>query len=155
MFFLLTFVGGCSGSTAGGFKISRITAILKIVTIQFEKIFHPSVVRSVKVNKIILHEEKQMETLYFFVITIFVIIIGILALQIVMPNLDPLTAVSAVVTCLSNVGPGITSTIGPDETYACFHPLAKIILSIVMLLGRLELYAILALFSRKFWRKFD
>jgi len=155
LFLLFTFIGGCSGSTAGGFKISRTTAILKIITIQFEKIFHPSIVRSVKVNKTLLPEEKQMEILYFFVITVFVIVIGILALQIVMPNMDLLTAASAVIACLSNVGPGITSAIGPNETYAYFHPLAKIILSIIMLLGRLELYAILALFSRKFWGKFE
>lgn len=152
---ILTFIGGCSGSTSGGFKIFRITALFKIITTQFEKVFHPSIIRSVRVNKILLPENKQMELLHFFIISIFIIFIGTLSIQALMPSIDILTATSTTIACLSNVGPGITSAIGPNENFAQFTPSVKLILATIMLLGRLEIYAILALFSRKFWKNFE
>lgn len=152
---ILAFIGGCSGSTAGGLKIFRIIAIFKILSAQFEKVFHPTIVRSVKIDGITWTDKKQIEVLHFFTITILILILGALILQIITPQLDLATALSASVACLSNIGPGITSSIGPCQSYAFFPTSAKILLSLFMLMGRLELYAILVLLNKKFWRKFE
>ena len=152
---ILAFVGGCSGSTAGGLKIFRLIAIFKILSAQFEKIFHPTIIRSVKIDGILWNDKKQIEVLHFFTLTIFILILGALILQIITPQLDLATALSASVACLSNIGPGITSSIGPCQSYAFFPTAAKLLLSLLMLLGRLELYAILVLWDKKFWRKFE
>lgn len=152
---ILTFIGGCSGSTAGGFKVFRVVALFKIILDHLEKVFHPNVVRSVRIDKILWDDKKQLEILQFFTLTIGLVILGTLALQITMPQLDFLTALSATIAGISNVGPGLTPSIGPCQTYAFFSDSAKFIFSILMLLGRLELYAIVALFSKKFWQKFD
>lgn len=152
---ILTFIGGCSGSTAGGFKVFRVVALLKIVLDHLEKVFHPNVVRSVRIDKVLWDDKKQLEILQFFTLTVGLIVLGTLALQIAMPQLDCLTALSATIAGISNVGPGLTTSIGPCQTYAFFSGSAKFIFSILMLLGRLELYAIVALFSKKFWQKFE
>ncbi len=152
---ILTFVGGCSGSTAGGFKVFRVVALFKIVLDHLEKVFHPNVVRSVRIDKVLWDDKKQLEILQFFTLTVGLILLGTLGLQIAMPQLDFLTAFSATIAGISNVGPGLTSSIGPCQTYAFFSSSAKFIFAILMLLGRLELYAIVALFSKKFWQKFE
>ena len=152
---ILAFIGGCSGSTAGGLKIFRLVAIFKILSAQFEKIFHPTIIRAVKIDGILWNDKKQIEVLHFFTLTIFILILGALLLQMITPQLDLATALSASVACLSNIGPGITSSIGPCQSYAFFPTAAKLLLSLFMLLGRLELYAILVLWDKKFWRKFE
>ncbi len=151
----LAFVGGCSGSTSGGLKIFRFTAIFKILSAQFEKIFHPTIIRSVKIDGILWTDKKQIEVLHFFTLTYIILASGTLILQIITPQLDLTTSLSASISCLSNTGPGITSSIGPYQSYVFFPPLAKLLLSLFMLLGRLELYAILVLLNKKFWKRFE
>ncbi len=148
-------VGGCSGSTAGGLKLFRVLALFKILTAQFEKNFHPSIVRSVRFNQRAWDESGQMKILLFFTLSIWILFFGTFALQLLMPSLDFLTALSTCVAHLSNVGPGITATVGPLQTYSAFSPSAKILLSMLMLIGRLELYAILVFCSVRFWKKFE
>lgn len=152
---ILAFIGGCSGSTAGGLKIFRIIAVFKILSAQFEKVFHPTIVRAVKIDGTVWTDKKQIEVLHFFTLTILILIFGALILQMITPQLDLATALSASIACLSNIGPGITSSIGPCQSYAFFPTAAKLLLSLFMLLGRLELYAILVLLNKKFWKKFE
>ncbi|MDR2396838.1 MAG: TrkH family potassium uptake protein [Puniceicoccales bacterium] len=152
---LLMFIGGCTGSTAGGFKVFRLVALCKILLTHLEKIFRSNVVRVLKIDGVLWNERKQLDLLYFFALNLLVISISVIFLQILMPSIDFLTNVSAIVASLSNIGPGLTSLIGPDATFVTFPPSAKILLSALMLLGRLEIYAILVLLTPKFWKRFD
>jgi trk system potassium uptake protein TrkH len=152
---ILMFIGGCTGSTAGGFKVFRLVALCKILLTHLEKIFRSNIVRILKIDGVLWNERKQLDLLYFFALNLLVISISIIFLQMLIPSIDFLTNMSAIVASLSNIGPGLTSLIGPDTTFVPFPSAAKILLSALMLLGRLEIYAILVLLTPKFWKRFD
>ncbi|MDR2769368.1 MAG: TrkH family potassium uptake protein [Puniceicoccales bacterium] len=152
---LLMFIGGCTGSTAGGFKVFRMVALCKILLAHLEKIFRSNIVRILKIDGVLWNERKQLDLLYFFALNLLVIFISVIFLQILIPSIDFLTNVSAIVASLSNIGPGLTSLIGPNATFLSFPSSAKILLSALMLLGRLEIYAILVLLTPRFWKRFD
>ena len=152
---LLSFIGGCSGSTAGGLKVFRITAIIQIIGSRLEKTFHTSVVRTLKIGRTIWDKDKQIDVLQFFTLTLFIIFTGVLLLQWAMPRLDFSTALSISVANLSNVGLGAISSPAMHQNVGVIPDAALFVMSLLMLLGRLELYAILVLFSKKFWKHFE
>ncbi|MDR0755765.1 MAG: TrkH family potassium uptake protein [Puniceicoccales bacterium] len=152
---MLMFIGGCTGSTAGGFKVFRLIALCKILLAHLEKIFRSNIVRILKIDGVLWNERKQLDLLYFFALNLLVMLIAVVFLQLLIPSIDFLTNVSAVVASLSNIGPGLTSAIGPNATFVSFPPAAKVLMSALMLLGRLEIYAILVLLTPKFWKRFD
>jgi trk system potassium uptake protein TrkH len=147
--FMLLFLGGCAGSTAGGIKFVRHLTFIKNSWLEFKRLIHPRAIVPLMINgdrvtgRIITH------IMNFLLIYLFTFVLGSLALSIM--GYDLPTSFGAVATCLANVGPGIGS-VGPLDNFAFFSPAAKIFLSFIMLLGRLELFTILILFTPFFWR---
>lgn len=152
---LLMFVGGCSGSTAGGIKIIRVWVAFKVLWMQVEQVFRPHVVRPVQVGRATVELELRLAVLaYVLIIALFFAggTIAILLLeQLGGQPCDLTTAASACAATLCNVGPGLAQ-VGAVENYGWFTAPAKLLMCLLMALGRLEVFAIIVLFSRRFWR---
>ena len=149
-FLILMFIGGCAGSTACGIKIFRLQMLLVFLKNQIKKLISPNSVIIVKYNNQKISDDfmKSVITFIFSFLLIFVIIALLLSLS----GLDFLTAISGAASAISNVGPGLGDMIGPDGNYKNVPDVSNWILSLGMLLGRLELFAILVLFFPSFWR---
>lgn len=148
--FLLMFMGGCAGSTAGGLKVSRVMLLFKLIKKDISRLLHPRSVTAVKL------EGKPVDnnTLYG-VSTYFAIYIVLILGTFLFISFEPLSFesnFSAAVSCINNIGPGFDQT-GPMEGYAVYSNFSKFILSIAMLLGRLEIYPVLLAFYPKTWSK--
>ena len=148
--FLLAFVGGCAGSTAGGLKIVRFILLFRLIPIQFRKMLHQNAIITVKLNKNFVNEERMYKTLAFFMIFLCVYTAGVFLLMI--SGFDFPSAVSASISCLANLGQGFELT-GTASNLAEISTVGKYICVFLMLLGRLELYSVLILFSPTFWKK--
>lgn len=148
---LLMVIGGCAGSTAGGVKIVRIIAATKIGLVQIEKTYRRHVVRTVRVNGKPLPAEDQEGVLVYLLVLGMVLFGGVLAVALFEPSTSLEGIVSAVAACAFNIGPGLAE-VGPMSNFANLHSVTKLLLAFIMVLGRIELFAILALFSRALWR---
>jgi len=149
-FLILMFIGGCAGSTACGIKIFRIKILFTFLKNELKKIIYPRGIFIIKYDNNNL-DDKFMSSIISFIylyITIFFIITALLSLS----GLDFITSISAAATSISNVGPGLGNIIGPNGNFSLLPDVSKWILSIAMILGRLELFAILVLFLPSFWR---
>jgi trk system potassium uptake protein TrkH len=146
--FLLAFVGGCAGSTAGGMKVVRFILFLRTIPVQIKKLIHQNAVIRVRINEQNVAEDKMFRTLSFFIIFLCVFTAGAFLLMIC--GLDFTSSVGASVACLGNTGPGLGS-VGPANSFVAVPAAGKWVCSFLMLLGRLELYSILILFSPSFW----
>ncbi len=149
-FLFLMFIGGCAGSTACGIKIFRLQMLLIFLKNQIKKLISPNSVIVVKYNnqKISDNFIKSVITFIFSFLFIFLLLAVLLSLS----GLDFLTAISGAASAISNVGPGLGDIIGPNGNYKTIPDVSKWILSFGMLLGRLELFAVLVLFFPSFWR---
>ena len=151
IFFLtLMFIGGCAGSTTCGIKIFRIQILYIFIANQLKKIIYPNGIFLIKYDKNTI-DDKFMASIISFIflyLVIFFLITAFLSLS----GLDFVTSISGAATSISNVGPGLGSTIGPNGNFANLPQVSKWILSLGMILGRLELFAILVLFLPSFWR---
>jgi trk system potassium uptake protein TrkH len=151
IFFLtLMFIGGCAGSTTCGIKIFRIQILYLFISNQLKKIIYPKGIFLIKYDKNTV-DNKFMASIISFIflyLVIFFLITAFLSLS----GLDFITSISGAATSISNVGPGLGSTIGPSGNFSTLPELSKWILSLGMILGRLELFAILVLFLPSFWR---
>jgi len=147
--FVLMFIGGSSGSTGGGIKNIRILVLVKLVKREVTRIFHPRAVIPIKIGDKAAPREMVSGITSFFVLYILIFVIGTLVIS--LENISLESAASAVAVTLGNVGPGFGS-IGPTETFAGFSNFSKLFLSLLMLLGRLELFTIIALIAPKAWR---
>jgi len=151
IFFLtLMFIGGCAGSTTCGIKIFRIQILYLFIANQLKKIIYPKGIFLIKYDKNTV-DDKFMASIISFIflyLVIFFLITAFLSLS----GLDFVTSISGAATSISNVGPGLGSTIGPNGNFASLPEISKWILSLGMILGRLELFAILVLFLPSFWR---
>ena len=141
--FLILFIGGCSGSTAGGIKIYRVILFFKSIIYELKCILTNSIITSVKVNNSTVENDILKKTLTFIGIYFLFFILG--GLLLFASGMDCLTAFSASISCISNIGPGL-GEIGPTDNFAHFNSFAKVTCSILMILGRLEFYTLLALF---------
>ena len=150
----LMVIGGCSSSTAGGIKVIRLVAAFRMASQSIEKTFRVNVVRPLRLNGKVFDENARESLTSFLILTALVVMIGIMGFSILQPSCDIETGVSAVFSCLFNIGPGL-GQVGPMSNFAFLHDITKIGLSMLMLLGRLELYALLVLFSPSLWRKFS
>lgn len=147
---LLMFIGGCSGSTAGGITVGRIRIIFSMAAIELKRLIHPRGVFSIRYGNRSLSDEVVVNVLeYFF---LHMLLFGVASLLIVHLGSDYLTAFSGVAATLGNIGPGLGS-VGPAGNFAAVSDLSKWIFSFLMLLGRLEIYTVLVLISPAFWRK--
>jgi trk system potassium uptake protein TrkH len=150
VFFYLTFIGGCSGSTSGGLKIFRLQVAYVLLKANLQQLVHPRAVIKQQYNGHNLDEEIVRSILafsFFFGITI-----GLIALGLALMGLDWVTALSGAATAVGNVGPGLGPIIGPAGNFSSLPDAAKWLLSLGMLLGRLEIITVLVLFTRAFWR---
>jgi len=148
---VIMFIGGCAGSTTGGIKIFRLQLLFRGAKAQIKKLTQPHAVLMMRFNGKTVTENTYNSIMGFFFMYIFLFILSAISLSFF--NLDFLTSFSAAASAISNVGPGIGETIGPLGTYASIQNGAKWILSFTMLIGRLEIFTILVLFSFNFWKK--
>ncbi len=151
-FLILMFIGGCAGSTACGLKIFRIHILYKFFVMQLKKYIYPRGVFVLKYGDNALNEKfiSSIISFVFLYIIIFFIITALLSIS----GLDFITSVSGAATSISNVGPGLGGMIGPNGNFSLLPDFSKWILSIGMILGRLELFAIIVLFIPSFWRRY-
>ena len=150
-FLVLMFIGGCAGSTACGLKIFRIHILYKFFVMQLKKYIYPRGVFVLKYGENVLNEKfiSSIISFVFLYIIIFFIITTLLSIS----GLDFITAVSGAATSISNVGPGLGGMIGPSGNFSLLPDFSKWILAAGMILGRLELFAIIVLFIPSFWRR--
>lgn len=151
---ILMIMGGCSGSTAGGIKIVRIVVAAKAIILNIERSFRPRVVRAVQMNKAPLDNTAVQGIMTYLVMAGLLFILGLLTLALVQHDISFMGSVTQLLACLFNIGPGFAE-VGPIETFAFLNDYSKIILSFAMIIGRLEFYAILALFAPSLWKGFS
>ena len=149
-FLFLMFIGGCAGSTACGIKIFRLQMLLIFLKNQIKKLIYPNSIIISKYNDQKISDPFINSVLIF--IFSFLFIFFIISMLLSISGLDFLTSISGAASAISNVGPGLGEMIGPNGNYNAIPGVSKWILSIGMLLGRLELFAVLVLFFPSFWR---
>lgn len=147
--FLAMFFGGSTGSTAGGIKMVRHVVLYKNFSRMIKRMVEPRAIIPLKLNGITVSDDSNNTILSFIFLYILLFTIGSVTLLFI--GIDIETAASSVATCMAGIGPGI-GTVGPASNFAHLHDIAKMILSILMITGRLEIYTVLVLFSRNFWR---
>ena len=147
---LLIPMGGTAGSTSGGIKTIRLHIMVKNIYYEFKRVMHPKAIRPVRINRRIVSENTLSNTYVF--LSIFLIITIVSTIVLMVCGVSPSEAFGCSLASIANVGPSLGS-FGPVETYAILPDLAKWVLSIVMLIGRLELFTILILFLPSFWKK--
>ena len=150
IFFLLMFVGGCSGSTTGGIKIYRLQVASLLTRSHLLHLISPSRIVTLMYNGRRLPEDVPFSVVAF--LALYMTTIGIFTVILTAMGLDLVTALSSATTAVSNVGPGLGDIVGPAGNFAGLPPAAKWVLSFAMLLGRLELFTVLVLFRPEFWR---
>ena len=149
-FLLLMFIGGCAGSTACGIKIFRLQLLMIFLKNQTKKLISPHSVIITKYNNQKISDEFITSVIIFIFTFLFIFLI--IALLLSVSGLDFITAISGAASSISNVGPGLGDLIGPNGNYKDVPNVSKWILSTGMLLGRLELFAVLVLLFPSFWR---
>ena len=149
-FLFLMFIGGCAGSTACGIKIFRLQMLLIFLKDQIKKLIYPNSVIITKYNNQKISDD-FIKSVIIFIFT-FLFIFLIIAMLLSISGLDFITSISGAASSISNVGPGLGDMIGPNGNYKTLPDISKWILTIGMLLGRLELFAVLVLFFPSFWR---
>lgn len=148
-FFLLLFVGGCAGSTGGGIKVVRHYLLVKNGFSELRRLIHPRAVIPVRYNNQSVPNEIISNVMAFFLFYIFIFVIGTMVMSLV--GLDFLSAMGSVATSIGNVGPAIGS-VGPSFNFSHIPDFGKWFLSFLMLMGRLELFTVLLIFSPAFWK---
>lgn len=150
LFFLLTFVGGCTGSTSGGLKAFRFDILGLALKVYLQRLVYPHGAFAVIYNGRTVGGDVFAGVLLFM--GLYVITVAVTSVLLAMTGLDLVTAVSGAATAVGNVGPGLGTIIGPAGNFSSLPDTAKWLLSAAMLLGRLEFFTVLALFSPRFWR---
>jgi len=149
-FLFLMFIGGCAGSTACGIKIFRLQMLLIFLKNQVKKLIYPNSVIITRYNNHKISDDFIRSVIIFIFSFLFIFLI--IAMLLSISGLDFVTSISGAASSISNVGPGLGEVIGPDGNYKNLPDLSKWILATGMLLGRLELFAVLVLFFPSFWR---
>jgi len=159
---LLMFVGGCAGSTGGGIKVVRFMLFAKVVRLEIEQAFRPNVVRPLRIFGTMVDNSLRHEVVVYFSLILLIFISSWMLLAAIEPDTQwqreghsqsekLLDCASAVASSLNNIGPGL-GVLGPAQNYSSFSAPGKLLLTLLMLLGRLELFAILVLLVPSFWR---
>lgn len=145
------FVGGCAGSTSGGIKSVRCVMLLKVVKNEFMQMLHPRAVLPLRVGDSNVPQQKRVTLLAF--LTVYLIMALICAFTMILADVDHTNAITITVSTLSNVGPTLGTEIGPTMSWDDLPDFAKWICSILMLMGRLEIFSVLIIFTPAFWKK--
>jgi len=141
--------GACAGSTSGGIKVIRVALLAKAVRRAMGRMIHPRMMQSIKLEGKPVHDDLPQGALAFLAAYIAVAALGLLAVS--LDNFDLATSFSAVLSCVSNIGPGF-GRIGPMGNFAPFSEASKLVLSVIMIAGRLEIFPVMLLFSRRMWK---
>lgn len=150
----LMYVGACAGSTGGGIKVIRILIAFKVMLASVERIFRPTAVRPIKVGRVPIDPDVRLDTVVYVLGILILSAAGGILIMIFEdgnPKGDMLTCFTASVTTLNNIGPGL-AMVGPTENFGGFSAPSKMLMSLLMALGRIEVYAIFVLFVPRFWR---
>lgn len=147
---LCMFFGGCAGSTASGFKCARGVIALKILRNEVRRMVHPKALLPVKVNNTSVHSPSQITLLAFFIA--YIILCFTAYFIMILAGVDSTNSITIALSCGSNVGPTLGLEIGPTMSWSILPPLVKWILSGLMLMGRLEIFTVLVIFSPSFWK---
>ena len=147
---LLMFVGGCAGSTGGGIKVSRFIILFKSYLLELKQLILPSRVKRIWLEGKAVSDQTVHSVLVFFQVYLIITFLSVLVLT--RDGGDIVTNFTASLACISNVGPGL-GAVGPTANYAFFSDLSKLLLSLEMLLGRLEIFPVLFLFAPSVWRR--
>jgi trk system potassium uptake protein TrkH len=150
MLFVLTFIGGCAGSTAGGIKIFRVQVLFANARLQFRRMLHPHAVLIPRFEGQTVSEAAAESVLGF--LFVYILSFALLAMALALVGMGFVPALAAAAASLANLGAGISPDVGPLSSFAPLPEAAKWLLSAAMLFGRLELFLLLALFSRDFWQ---
>ena len=150
-FLILMFIGGCAGSTTCGIKVFRVHILYYFIRNQLLKIIYPRAIINLKYNNNKV-DDKLIASIISF-IYLYILIFFVLASLLTLTGLDFITSISGAASSLSNVGPGLGNEIGPNSNYSGIPDQSKWLLSFGMILGRLEIFAILIIFLPSFWRK--
>ena len=142
------FIGGCASSTGGGIKVSRIIICIKLIRRYFSMRIHPNRISKITMNRMEISTDVAIKTTGFIFTYIAVLIIGTLIIS--LNGLGFITSFSCAASCLANVGPGF-GLIGPAFNFTALSQFSRLICSFLMIIGRLELYTIIVLFSRHYW----
>ena len=150
---VLMFIGASAGSTGGGIKVVRIMTAVKVMLAELEHVYRPRVVRSVKIGKVVVDPILRLNTLVYLVAIAVLFALGTIALMLLesASGIDITTAATASVATLNNIGPGL-ARVGATQNYAWFSDPSKIVMCVLMVLGRLEMFTILVMFTPRFWR---
>jgi trk system potassium uptake protein len=148
LIFIMMFSGGSTGSTSGGIKMARHLIVLKNIKSVFVRLNHPKALAAIKLNGKVVNESTNISIVSFVILYLFLFIIG--TTIVVAAGSDPVTSASSVATCMAGIGPGL-GTVGPMNNYAHLPEISKIVLSFLMIIGRLEIITVFALFTRSFW----
>jgi trk system potassium uptake protein TrkH len=146
---ILMFIGAMGGSTGGGMKVARIILLVKYAATETRRMLHSRAIIPIRIGDRYIGEDVVRNTLGFFLF--YISIFGITALILTTLNLDIESAIGAAASAIGNIGPGL-GAFGPTDNYALLHPMGKWMLTFCMLLGRLEIFTIMVLFSRTFWK---
>ncbi len=150
---IVMFLGGCAGSTAGGLKMNRIILFLKVTAQELVKSFRPKQVFSLKLNGQQLDTEIRGRTTFYLVLAAFIWLVGAVLFSLLEPEMDLQTSIGTVTAMMFNIGPGF-GDVGPTENYSHLHASTLFLGSLLMTLGRLEIFAVLVLFMPSLWRKY-
>ena len=149
LIFIMMFSGGSTGSTSGGIKMARHLIVLKNIKRIIIRLTHPKALFPVKLNGNMVSETTNISIISFVFLYLFLFMTGTVILAV--NGADPVTSASSVATCMAGIGPGL-GTVGPMSNYSAIPHLSKIVLSLIMLIGRLEIITVFAIFSRSFWK---
>jgi trk system potassium uptake protein TrkH len=146
---ILMFIGGMGGSTGGGMKIIRVLLLVKYAATETRRMLHARAIIPIRIGNRYISEDVVRNTLGFFLFYLTIFAIATLILTTL--NLDLGSAIGAAASALGNVGPAL-GNFGPTDNYALLHPIGKWLLTVLMLLGRLEIFTVIVMFSRTFWK---
>jgi trk system potassium uptake protein TrkH len=149
--YILMYIGGSVGSTSGGIKVLRFYALIKFALVEINRLIHPQAIIPIRIGDTVIDKKTMMNILGFFFAMVIVNLMGVLLIT-TFDTVDFHTALGAVAGTYNGVGPGF-SMCGPMDNFAFFSPASKMVLSSLMLLGRLEIFTILIIFLPAFWKK--
>jgi trk system potassium uptake protein len=149
LIFLMMFSGGSTGSTSGGIRMARHLIVLKNINNVFIKLNHPKSISFIRLNGKSVTENTNISILSFVVLYLFLFVLG--TIIIVITGVDPITASSSIATCMAGIGPGL-GTVGPMNNFAHLPEVSKVVLSLFMIIGRLEIITVFTIFTRTFWK---
>lgn len=145
------FFGACSGSTSGGFKCIRGVMVLHVIKNEFRQILHPNAVLPIKIDGSNVPNQKRVTLLAF--LTVYLILCLITSFTMIAMGIDNTNAITITLSSIGNVGPSLGLNIGPTMSWSSLPDVCKWMCAVMMLVGRLEIFSVLVIFTPEFWKE--